>query len=620
MITKEELNKYVIAYSQGNPLISNEEYDELLEEYLRAHGEDKRPFTRQKQSDAVNDIVGTLPKVYGVKKPMRPDQKVYAGWVKSKGVTHDMQICLQPKFDGCSVALDLTTERFFTRGDYDDGESVDVTDLFRHHLTRIKSYVEPGTLAMKFEAIVSHEAYREHQLNLKYKRPRDFVSATITSRNEQYASLITLVPLRGYLGHRQYIPKVLTNLPSIYCDADHYEAIENFIKWKLEEGASVELFDKTYSIDGVVASVVEINEIEGLTFCVNPDLEVAIKILNNVQKTKLVTVDYQFGKQGRITPVAILEPVKFDNVVVDHVTLSTLERVTELGLRHNDTVRVMYNIVPYLIDSEHDGDYPVPVPTTCPICGAKLDYQTLKQVRCSNPDCKGLKLGAIVRYAEKMKMFGVSKGILTKLYDAGLVKSIIDLYRLNPDMFKTMSGFGEVSANNICKSIESASIGCPPSRFLGALPINDTSEETWKQVINAMGVIQVIDSLRSKSFVDNIMTVGYIPGVGEIKLRKLIDGVIRNQDEISELMDIIRFRIGGPDRFRGKLCMTGTRDKEAIAKLESWGWEVGSFTNDCKGLIVPSYDFKSAKTEKAKKLGIDIVALPDIDRFFEEPF
>ena len=59
MVTKEELDRYITAYQHGSPLITDEEYDALLEEYLQSVGESNRPFNRNKQSDAVNDIVGT---------------------------------------------------------------------------------------------------------------------------------------------------------------------------------------------------------------------------------------------------------------------------------------------------------------------------------------------------------------------------------------------------------------------------------------------------------------------------------------------------------------------------------------------------------------------------------
>ena len=70
-VTKEELDKYIKAYQEGSPLISDERYDELLEEYIREHGESSRPFTRNRQTDDVNQLVGTLSKVYGVRNAMR---------------------------------------------------------------------------------------------------------------------------------------------------------------------------------------------------------------------------------------------------------------------------------------------------------------------------------------------------------------------------------------------------------------------------------------------------------------------------------------------------------------------------------------------------------------------
>ena len=56
MVTKEILDEYIRQYSQGKPTISDEEYDQLLEEYINAHGDESRPFLRSQQSDDVNDI------------------------------------------------------------------------------------------------------------------------------------------------------------------------------------------------------------------------------------------------------------------------------------------------------------------------------------------------------------------------------------------------------------------------------------------------------------------------------------------------------------------------------------------------------------------------------------
>ena len=627
-VTKEELDKYIKAYNEGNPIISDEKYDELLEEYLREHGESNRPFTRQKQSNSVNDIVGTLPKVYGVRNAMRDNQTTFDDWIKKKDLNTNDVVLVQPKFDGCSVAFDFETERFFTRGDYDNGESVDVTDLFKNQISKIKSYAYKGTNAMKFEAILSHEYFNDENMGIyaAYKRPRDFVSATITSRRVECADIITLIPLRGYINGKQYIPPNCFNTITCSCYYDQ-DRIENFIANLLSAGATTQFEGMTYSVDGVVASVIkEFDEIY-------PDKEVAIKILYNVKQTKLKNIEYSVGKQGRITPVAILEPVMFDNITVDHVTLSTLDRVASLNLKYNDTVNVMYNIVPYLIDSEGDGDLPVQIPDKCPVCGSKLEYITLKQVRCNNPNCRACKIGAIVRHVNKMKMYGLSEGIVTRLFDEGIIYSISDIYHLRDwdETIPGLDGFGLKSYHNILDSINESVKKATLAQFLGSLPINDTDEKTWKQIINIMGEDKVIDLFRRRMFIEGLMQVGYIHGVGEIKIRKIIDGIRKNEQEIYDLMSWIPDKLykktkkplgdTPPYDYAGKIAMSGTRDSDVKEGLEFSGYEVqDNLTKDCVGLIIPSKDFTSSKVNKAKEWGIKIYTLEETKEFLIHPF
>lgn len=625
MVTKEQLDEYLRAYHEGHPLITDEEYDRLLEEYLQNNGGEKaRPFNRQRQSDDVNDIVGTLPKLYGVQTPMREGLPIYKDWVRTHKLI-DQHVIVQPKLDGCSVAVDFTTGRFFTRGDYDDGESVDVTELFEERLPLLRENLlkKPWnglyakTTAMKFEVILSHERFIESGLSKqhggKYTRPRDAVSGTLTSRNKDVAKLLTLIPLRGYMNRQQYIPYPLYDM-SEHIRFDDFTTIEEFIKKKLDDDATVQFDDMTFSIDGVVVSVID----PAFHAAVNPMHEAAIKILFNMERTKLKAVEYQIGKQGRFTPVAILDPpAKFGDVNVDHVTLSTLERVTTLGLKHNDTVSVMYNIVPYLIDSDHDGDYPIPVPTKCPVCGMDLDYVSLKLVRCSNPNCKALRLGSIIRHAEKMKMVGLSKGIITKLYDEGFVKCIEDLYHLKDfnvqNGIRELDGFGDKSVENMLRSIDEALHSATLERFLGSLPFNDTADKTWRIILNHVDNQALINSMCTGEFEQFMMSIGYIPGVGNMKIQRLIYGYMRNIDEIRSLMQWVPSQLAVPKQrlvpVHGKCAMTGTRDADATRELERIGYEVGSFTRDCKFLIIPHEGFTSAKTEKAKEWNIPIYTL-----------
>ena len=612
MITRDELERHQWLYSQGTPEISDEEYDNLLEEYLNQVGEEHRPFLRQKQSDDVNDIVGTLTKVYGTRTAMREGQKTYLDWLRQKNISLDAKICIQPKFDGCSIALDTSSNKYFTRGDYDNGESVDVSILF-DGLYNADNKVD----ALKFEAIMAHEAFNTVHLTKKdgtpYKRPRDVVSATITGQDTDVSKLITLVPLRAYHNKRQYIPKELLDLCCV-TQANDIDTIDQFITDKLGDGATVKFNDCTYSIDGVVVSVIDEDYI---TY-----EEVAIKILNNVKETKIINIDYQYGKTGKITPVGILEPVYFDNVKVDHVGLSTLDRVMELGMKYNDTVRIVYNIVPYLIDSYHDGSIPIPIPQNCPICGAKLNFKTLKTVRCTNPQCSGLKVGMIHRYCEKMKMMGIAKNTITKFFEAGLVTCIGDLYRLTPEKIMSIDGFKEKSADNIIKSINDASQNVDLAKWLGALPIKDISAKTWQLVINAkfpsdnMRAVNAYMNAIKNGTPDSFMmecVPNYVYGFSTNTYSAMREGLVLYWDEIQDTLQFISFNIltDLTKPTRGRVTLTGTRDAKLISYLTEKGYEVDDFSSKTIALVIPYKGYVSSKVVKANKSNIPVYTVEE---------
>lgn len=625
-VTKEEIDKYLKAYESGNPLISDEEYDMLLEQYIAEHGESARPYTRQKQSNAVNDIVGTLTKCYLA--PMHSNQIYFKDFIQKK--QWDFKMCLQPKFDGCSVAVDFTTGRFYTRGDYEDGESLDVTALFERHLPIVEKYAMDGTTAMKFEAIISEENFikAKKEMQKDYKRARDMVSAILTPPYNltYFAKYITLIPLRGYsstMTPYQYIPKLTASVSMVDCYVTDFNLIESFAKNILADGATIKIEGFTFAIDGVVVSCSPVCE-NGIPV-IDPRYECAIKIISNVKETKLNRIEYQFGKQGRITPVAILDPpAKFGNVNVDHVTLSTLQRVVDMQLKHNDTVRIAYNIVPYFLESYHDGDIPIQIPDKCPICNAPLDYLSYRLVKCSNPNCRGLKLGAIIRHAEKMKMVGLGEGVITKLYDNEFVSCIADLYDLRKwdDCIAQTPGFGYTSFDNMVKSVDKALHEATLPRFLGALPFNDTDEKTWKQILTVINDHDLVKSMEDGSFPELIMSVGYIPNVGKLKIQKIIDGYLRYKDELTNIMELAKDlkQVDYTYGKSGKVCMTGTRDADLIQDLESSGYEVGGWSNDCICVIVPNHDFESEKTRKAKAKNIPIYDLSEARWHLVKPF
>ena len=622
MLTKEELDKYIAAYNQGKPLISDEEYDDLLEEYLKEHGEENRPFLRQKQTDNVNNAVGTLTKLYGVTKPLegKTGKKIYLDWLK--GRDPKTQIIVQPKFDGCSVAYDLAHDMYFTRGDYDNGESVDVTELFDGRVHVNYDGFEADT--MKFEAEISNDVY-DRLFKDKYEKPLNATSGIISSRNKELIDYVTLIPLRMYIKKYSFVPTALRDLCMI-TTADDTDAIETFIADKLSDGATVEFNGMTYRIDGVVVSEMIPCDETPVKYRIGD--EAAIKILNNIRETKIITIDYQYGKTGKITPVGILEPVTFPGATVDHVSIANLDRVVKLGLRYNDTVRIVHNIVPYLIDTKHDGTIPIQVPQNCPICGAPLNYKTLKTVRCTNPKCSGLRIGMIHRYCEKMKMFGIAKGNLTKLFDAGIIESISDLYELTVDRIMSVQGFKEKSADNIVKSIWASSQHVDLAKWMGALPIKDVSAKTWNTIIKAKFgndmmkasnvYVAEITNGNPDSFMMNCIP-DYVYGVSVNTYRAIREGLVTYWEDIQDVVKYITFNVltdlNKP--IKGRVTMTGTRDEKLTNYLVEHGYEVDDFSSKTIALVIPTRAYVSSKVGKANKLGIPIYTIEEAYKALE---
>lgn len=624
MITKEELDHYIKAYSEGNPIISDEEYDRLLEEYVSVNGEESRPFTRQKQSAAINDIVGTLSKTYGIETPMRPGQVTYVEWKRKKNIPDDALIIVQPKFDGGSIAFDFNTQQFATRGDYDNGESEDVTELFK---SRTKQLMEIANeisnrglvpLAMKFEVIMGRETFEKTgctDIEGK-KRPRDAMAAIIHSRKTELADeYLTLMPLRvstnkGEIVYMGYIG----DCECAELQADDYIGLQGFIDGLLENGAKVITNGHgSFECDGVVVSVVD--RVTGII-----REEVAIKILNMVEQTKLLNIEYQMGTSGRITPVAILEPVKFGEVTVDHATLSNLNRVHTMNLRYNDTVKIMYNIVPYFMDSYHDGDSEIPMIDKCPSCGTPFDMRFLKVIECTNSNCNARKLGNIIRYCKSMKMMGVAEATINDLWDAGLLKDIRDLYTIRSEDIMTVDGYKEKSANKIINAIDKSSHNVPLERWLGALPFTGIHSKTWKLLIGfTYGndcVNTFVDRIKTLTNPENILMELSLPaGIGEITLSKIAEGLRLHWDIMHDLIvnNCVTFSNTTYKKTNGvKVGLSGTRDKDVIAYLEKLGYEVIDYNNTCSILVIPYEGYTSGKVDKAKEKGKTIVTVEDV--------
>lgn len=645
---KEEVNKLKQKIHEANEKylkgedtgLSDPQYDSLVEQLVDLEGEQARPYSRTKQSDNINDIVGTITKVFGVTAPFVKDKKYYVhDFVQKHNLNRDMLIALQFKLDGCSVAFDFETERFFTRGDYANGESSDVTELFEKALPQMyelnKRYNNELKSA-KFEFICSRDTYNLY-FKEDYKRPRDAAAAhlKVVSDPEKMANnikvcneLMDLIPLRviSKSNHTYICEDVIADIISCM----DYTRIEEFID-RLGQNEfcmvkrpfrTVGFSDSTlfsYECDGVVATTIHDNNSVGEWYNDSPSqgiedsgYECAIKILQLLKTTKLNYIKFSYGKTGRITPVAILEPISFDGVTVDHVTLSNLSRIQEDQLKVNDTVEIMYNIVPYMVRSFHDGDEPIEIPTTCPICGYPLDISDgYKTAFCINKNCVGRNLGTITQYIEAVGIFNFGEATVSRLMEEHLISNIPDIYRLKESDISPLDRFGDKSAENLIKNINASKQHLTFPRFLSGFQFRYVSQKTWMDVCSELNLTP--EFLMDASIIQlaELIAKSKIRNVGAATKRFLIEGFTDNLDIIKETMQYIPsfepFKTISD--YKGIITMTGTHDKTFIKDVTDAGYVVRDWSNQTDILVIPDESYTSNKVTNALKRAIPIYTL-----------
>ena len=639
---KEYIDKLIKAYNEGKPLVDDATYDQILEDYLQKYGEEERPYLRAKQSSSVNDIVGTLTKVYGISTPMRKGQKTYLhDFVEKNSLQHE-RIVFQYKFDGCSVAFDFATEKFFTRGDYDNGESMDVTEIFESHLPKMYKLKEkmPDIKVAKFEFIMPMRVYEVYTKELeKPMRPRDMAAAAMKRRDKKMCAQCALIPLRLVNENNEvFVPRNIGKvLRALEIEEMNYSisacSEANFTTriW-YDDPESCDVFQ----VDGMVASVV-MSQYEGPSFIpdvgyipdegygsrwsefykIDPTKEVAIKIIHNILKTKLVDIQFEFGRSGRITPVGILEPVQYKDpateteVTIDHVTLHNLGYVNNAKFRYNDTVSIMYNIVPYLVESEHDGDDIIPIPDTCPMCGCKLNYcgdDEFKLVSCENQNCRGKLVGRLARYCEMMGIMGVSDNTLSVFVEKDLIIDFPDLYTLTKEMIMRLNRFGEKSAENIVNSIQNNS-KVTLARYLGAM-IPMIGAKTWSKIIikNEITADEFVD-MSYEQFIERIFG-NKVAGVGDRTTKYLTDAIKDYWDDIKGCNPFITFEpMDFSKKSKGVVTLTGYHDRQLIKDIIAAGYDVADWSNRTQFLIIKDENFMSMKVDAALKKGIPIITV-----------
>lgn len=379
--------------------------------------------------------------------------------------------------------------------------------------------------------------------------------------------------------------------------------------------------DLPFEIDGVVYKVDDFALQRALGFVARePRWACAHKYPPEEAVTRVLAVDVQVGRTGRVTPVARLEPVFVGGVTVSNATLHNEDHIAELGLMIGDSVvvrragDVIPEIVRVLPERRPPDARPFVMPRTCPVCGSAVvrDEQE-KDSRCTGGlVCPAQLKLSLVHFGSRraMGIDGLGEKMVDALVEKGLVKRPSDLYHLKAGDVAQIDRMGEKSAANLIAAIEK-SRSTTLARFIFALGIRHVGEATARDLALSF---KTLEALRAAS-VEQLLEVN---DVGEVLAESITSFFAEphNSEELRRLEEAgVHWPEAGeadaPATLAGcSFVLTGTLETltrdEAKDRIIAAGGRVSGSVSKKTGYVVAG-SAAGSKLEKAQALGVRIL-------------
>lgn len=548
-----------------------------------------------------------------------------------KIVPGDYAFFVELKIDGVAVALRYRDGVFFqaaTRGDGKVGE--DVT----HSVRTIEAIPLRLREEISGEVEVRGEVYmlkrdfeqfnkdRAAQGKPLYANPRNISAGSIRQLDPRLAAQR---PLRFFAWEIARGPAVATR-------SEEYEklqalgfpvppqaqtfssSIQANAYIKREEGRRLKY---PFQVDGLVIKIDNISVAERLGVVGKaPRGSIAYKFAAEEATTVVEDIVVQIGRTGALTPVAHLRPVQVAGTVVSRATLHNADEIARKDVRVGDTVIIHKagDIIPEVIRVlprlrlKHAKKFAMP--KACPVCGSKVAKDTDEVVlRCTNPNCfsqqRERMSHAVSRLAFDIE--GLGEKIIEQLLQEEIIQEVPDLWRLKVDELRDLEGFGDVSANNLVKEIQSRKTVSLP-RFLLALSIPHVGAVTAQDLALHFHSLKKIQS----ATVDDLVIV---EGIAETVAKEIYAFFrLSHTKKILKQFNAVGVKVK-TERATGPLAgktfvFTGslveiTRD-EAAQRVKELSGRVAADVGDQVDYVVVGED-PGSKAQKAKELGVHIL-------------
>ena len=647
---REQINYHNYRYYVLNdPIISDEEYDELMRELKELEA----MFPHLITPDSPTQRVGAPPReefgtvrhampMLSLEDARNPDElREFDRRIKrALGLPEDATIeyVAEPKYDGTSMEVVYENGRFTraaTRGDGVVGE--DVTPNARTiktlplRLIATDRWPIPARIDVRGEVLMKKKDFEE--LNRErmergeplFANPRNAAAGSLRQLDPNITAQRKLDFVTWGVGLVEGVEfkthwDVIDALKSYGFKTSYpvrlAKGIEEVIEYYLELQDKRDDFE--YELDGIVVKVNSLELWERLgTTARSPRYAFAGKFKPRQKTTRLIDVVYQVGRTGIITPVAVLEPVEVGGVIVSRATLHNFDEVKRKGVMVGDYVLVQRagDVIPEIVkpipERRTGKEKPIEPPKRCPVCGA----ETVREgayYKCVNIACPAKLKGMLRHMASRraLDIEGLGEKLSQLLVDRGLVKDPADLFYLKKEDLLSLPGFADKSAQNLIDQIEKAK-ETTLSRFLYALGIPGVGEHTAKILAREFGSLEELmkaDSLRLLQIegIGPETAQSIVKFFSEKRNREVIEKMLKSGFGIkSEARKVKESPLMGKTVVFTGALKTMTRD-EAKALVEELGGKASNSVSRKTDFVVVGEN-PGSKYQKALALGVKIL-------------
>ncbi|TKX31820.1 NAD-dependent DNA ligase LigA [Campylobacter estrildidarum] len=646
-MTKEEyLSKVALAnewmrayYEKDEPLASDEEYDVLIRELREFEIQNKNDISPDSPTQKIAPVIQSefkklahLSRMWSMEDVF--DEEELRAWAKRARCENNFFI--EPKFDGASLNLLYENGQLIsgaTRGDGEVGEDITLNVFEIDNIPKTISYKEK--IEIRGEVVILKDDFekineKRAQLNQSlFANPRNAASGSLRQLDTRITKERNLKFYPWGVGENSLSFKKHSEVMNFirelgFLKDDFVKLCKDLDEVLLSYKELLSLRDqKPMMMDGMVVRVDDLALCEELGYTVKfPKFMAAFKFPALEKTTRLIGVNLQVGRSGVITPVAVLEPVNLDGVVVKSATLHNFDEIERLDVKINDFVSVIRSgdVIPKItkvFQERRNGlECDISRPKFCPTCQSELlDEGTL--IKCQNIDCPDRLLNSIIHFVSKkcLNIDGLGENIVELLYKNKKISTIESIFSLKYDDFEGLEGFKEKKINNILNAIENAK-ECELFRFITALGIEHIGEVAAKKLSLSFG----LDWHKQ-----NFEAYANLEGFGEQMAISLCDFTRVNQSRICEFYNILklkveRLEIKDDSSILGKtFVITGTLSKprdEFKALIEKLGGKVSGSVSKKTDFVLFGEEAGS-KLSKAKELGVKCINESDFQELIK---